>query len=90
VCTNKLDVDRSYPEYNPHNQPVMVTSDIKNIEIIANGIYRVELRSELIKICPIGLFSHCVPIVQRILRVRMITYELPDGFITDNDHAAAS
>lgn len=69
-----------------HNKSVVVTLNIENIAIITNIIHIIKDLPYIAQILPVRLTRDNVPILQRLLRLRMFRVIFNNCALRDNMH----
>lgn len=71
---------REKNHYDNHSE--VIPTNIKNVSVIANIVYVIEIVSYVCQIFPICLGYFSIPITQRLLRLCMFLDIIPNGRIS--------
>lgn len=73
-------------ELHDHNKPILISPDIKNKPLLADGIDRGKVSLDIHSVAPLGTLDDCDPVEQSRLTPRLSLIILPNLSRADNPH----
>jgi hypothetical protein len=80
-------VQRSDPEVDHSNKPVMIAGDVKYISVIADIIYRGQCLFYILEFAPVSCTCLPVPVIQSTCAPWMAAYKLVNSRPGNNNHS---